>query len=238
MLLHYIKELKNRVILIICSWSVNVLISYCYKETLLFFTIKFLSLEPLYFITTNVTEIITSYFYLSYFNGTLFASVIIFYHFIGFISPCLYTNEFLFIKNYILITIFFIILSILILNNCIVPYLWNFFLSFQNYNMTINLYFEGKLNEYVEFYITSCIVFFFISQLVLTVFFFSSKIKNISSIVKYYRKIVYVLFLILATIFTPPDVFSQLLIFSLSQFFYELLIFSLIYLEIINLEAN
>jgi len=104
--------------------------------------------------------------------------------------------------------------------------------------MTINLYFEGKLNEYVEFYITSCILFFFISQLVITVFFFSSKIKNISLIVKYYRKIVYVLFLILATIFTPPDVFSQLLIFSLSQFFYELLIFLLIYLEIINLEAN
>ena len=69
MLLHYIKELKNRVILIICSWSINVLISYCYKETLLFFTIKFLSVEPLYFITTNVTEIITSYFYLSYFNS-------------------------------------------------------------------------------------------------------------------------------------------------------------------------
>lgn len=238
MLLYYIKELKNRLILVISSWLINVLISYYYKETLFFYTIKHLSLEPLYFITTNITEIITSYLSLSYFNATLFTFGLIFYHFLSFVSPSLYIYEFINAKNYILITIFFLLLSTLSLNCYIIPYFWNFFLSFQDYNSVINFYFEGKLNEYVEFYIKSYIYFFLLSQLLITIFFFSSKIKNFSLAVKKYRKIMYLFFLILATIFTPPDVFSQLLIFLLSQVFYELLTFFLIYSKIINSEAN
>ena len=238
MLLYYIKELKNRLILVISSWLINVLISYYYKETLFFYTIKYLSSEPLYFITTNITEIITSYLSLSYFNATLFTFGLIFYHFLSFVSPSLYIYEFITAKNYILITIFSLLLSTLSLNCYIIPYFWNFFLSFQDYNCVINFYFEGKLNEYIEFYIKSYIYFFLLSQLLITIFFFSSKIKNFPLAVKKYRKIMYLFFLILATIFTPPDVFSQLLVFLLSQVFYELLTFFLIYSEIINLEAN
>lgn len=234
MLLQYITELKNRIILILCSWSINVILSYYYKETLLFFTIKSLSLKPLYFITTNITEIITSYFYLSYFNATLFTFIIIFYHSLIFLSPSLYFFEFNFLKQYLIKTQIAFFFSILILNNYIIPHLWNFFLSFQNSKSIINLYFEGKLNEYIEFYIKFFILYLILNQLIISAFFFSSKIKNLSLVVKKYRKFIYVGCLLIATLCTPPDIFSQCLVFFFSIFLYELVVLLILYLKTIN----
>ena len=99
-MLQYVKELKNRFIIIICSWVVNFTISYYYKEVLLFFIVKHLYLNFNYFITTNITDTLVSYLYLCYFNAILLTFIIFSYHLIAFLAPSLFFFEFLFIKQY------------------------------------------------------------------------------------------------------------------------------------------
>lgn len=238
MLTRYGTELKNRILLITGSWVLSILISYFYRETLLFFSTKFLIVDSLYFIATDITEILTSYLYLSYFTGTLFTVVFGFYHLLVFLSPSLYYSEFFSLKVLILTLSISLILSILIFNGYIIPYLWHFFLNFQVSNSTVNLYFEGKLNEYVEFYLKVYTLYFLVSQLLIFVFVCSSKSTDIVKQVKRYRKIIYVFFVLIATVFTPPDILSQVSVFLFSQILYEFLILILIFIKFVNLGAN
>jgi len=72
MLLYYFLELKNRILLIILTWSGIFIICYNYKEILLYIIIKpsfntYYKLNKIYFITTNVTEIFNTYIYLANF---------------------------------------------------------------------------------------------------------------------------------------------------------------------------
>lgn len=222
------------------SWLISVLISYYYKETLLFLTTKTLinNNKPLYFIATNLTEIITTYIQLSYFTATQFTLIMFIYHLFIFLNPSLYKFESVLLKLYISRSIILGVLSLISLTIYIIPFVWNFFLSFQYSQNSINLYFEGKINEYIKFYITITITCLIISQTITLIFFFFKNAKNVSDTVKYYRKIFYTFFLLAATFLTPPDVCSQILILIISLFFYELLILILITQNRFNLEAN
>ena len=234
----YIKELKNRLLVVVSSWVINFIISYHYKEILLFFMVKNLSLQPFYFITTSITDIVLSYFSLSYFTASIFSSIMLGYHLIYFLTPSLYFSEFSFTKFYISSSVIIIFFVFFILNLYIVPYIWHFFLSFQSSQNSITLYFEGKLNEYIEFYIKFCVFSLFLTQTILFLLFLSSKIKNFTLFIKNYRKVIYVCFLLISTFLTPPDIFSQLLTFFLSQCFYEVSVLFVCYFKIINLEAS
>ena len=160
--------------LVLISWLISVLISYYYKETLLFLTTKTLinNNEPLYFIATNLTEIITTYIQLSYFTATQFTLLTFVYHLFIFLSPSLYKFESVLLKLYISRSIILGVLSLVLLTIYIIPFVWNFFLSFQYSQNSVNLYFEGKINEYVKFYITITIICLIISQTITLIFFF------------------------------------------------------------------
>ena len=174
MILNYFKEIKNRIFLVLISWLISVLISYYYKETLLFLTTKTLinNNKPLYFIATNLTEIITTYIQLSYFTATQFTLIMFIYHLFIFLNPSLYKFESVLLKLYISRSIILGVLSLISLTIYIIPFVWNFFLSFQYSQNSINLYFEGKINEYIKFYITITITFLIISQTITLIFFF------------------------------------------------------------------
>lgn len=240
MILDYLKEIKNRIFLVIISWLISVLISYHYKETLLFLATKTLinNNEPLYFIATNLTEIITTYIQLSYFTATQFSLIALIYHLFIFLSPSLYKFEYNLLKLYLSRSIILGVLSLVSLTIYIIPFVWNFFLSFQYSQNSINLYFEGKINEYINFYMAITIACLIISQTVTLIFFFFKNAQNIPNTVKYYRKVFYIFFLLTATLLTPPDVHSQILILTISLIFYELLILILIMQNKFNLEAN
>ena len=73
MAVNYLIEIKNRVFLTIGMWCGLLFTSYYNKETLLFVLIKpwldmsVYSTNSLYFISTNLLDIFTSYINLSYF---------------------------------------------------------------------------------------------------------------------------------------------------------------------------
>ena len=91
MLLYFFLELKNRIILITLTWSTIFIICYNYKEILLYIIIKpsintTFTLNKIYFITTNVTEIFNTYIYLANFISNKIIFFFFFFYFFFFFN--------------------------------------------------------------------------------------------------------------------------------------------------------
>lgn len=237
MLTKYLLEIKNRTILVAFAWLMCAIISYCYKETILFLSLKSLLTssysDPIYFIATDLTEIMTTYLKLSYLVATQIVFMLCMYHLLIFLSPGLYNFEHKILKNYIFKSFFFWGLGVFFLNKYILNACWFFFLSFQNTNSNkpINLYFEGKINEYVNFYITICILSVVISQIAVIFSIFLNSVENKINFSKSYRKTFYMIFLIAATLMSPPDIYSQMCLLIIFSIIYECLLIITIFTE-------
>jgi len=230
MLTIFITEIKNRLLLTIFSTIYTFIICYSYKETLLFFTIKpnffYIKSNLFYFIATNITDIFSTYIKLSYFIVIQCFIVFGFYHIIKFILPGLYNKEIKKLNFFVSISMFLWFITFLLFNKLILPFSWNFFFSFQNptKSNTINMFFEAKLTEYIELYIQiyySCFLIwlFFVSILILL-----NSLNNKIKFIKKSRKLFYVLFYFIATIITPPDIFSQIFLGNFFILFFEIAI--------------
>ena len=227
---YYISEIKNRLVLLIFSLVISVVTSYYYKETLLFLTVKNLKYSnqsnALYFISTNITEIITTYLKICYLNSFALSISLAIYHLLLFLVPALTLSEYLLAKKYFIKSVICFFVSIFIFNKYLMPIFWNFLLNFQNvYSVkTISVYFECKMEEYVNFFSTICILLFLISQFCIGLFILLDYLDNKVKFVRNSRKIFYLIFLIISTTITPPDVLSQLTTFFLFSLIYEILI--------------
>ena len=230
MMFKYTAEMKNRFSLIILSWLLSASIAYYYKGTLLFLSLKTLingqTNNEIYFIATNLTEILSAYLKLSYFIANVVTLIVAIYHLLIFLSPGLYKWEHFNLKHVAIKGTISGIFSLIMINKYIMALCWKFFLGFQKPDVhnSVSLYFEGKICEYIEFYVLICIVCMISSQLTVYLFLYLDFIKKKVRFVKNYRKLFYIIFLILATLVTPPDVWSQITILFLFLITYELIV--------------
>ena len=226
----YVKELRNRFFLIILCWISIFLIAYLYKEILLFELLKPTTEKTLImfnsFIFTNVTELFSVYIELAFFISKQITVFYIFYHFFSFLLPGLYVYEYSLIKSFFKIIIIFWIISTIIYYYYLAPVIWNFFLSFQE-NLSkqqINIKFEAKISEYLSFFIemyNHCHLQF---QIFVFIILFLNHHSDNKNLIKQYRKFLYFIFLLVSTIITPPDIFSQLIIYFVLILFFEIMI--------------
>ena len=91
MIYNYIVEIKNRIFLILLAWIFLILVSYCYKETILFIVVKpnLSSSQVFYFITINITDTIYVYLQLTYFVSFQLTCFFTMYHLFKFLTPAL-----------------------------------------------------------------------------------------------------------------------------------------------------
>jgi len=230
----YFLEIKNRLTLVLICWFLSAAVSYYYKKFIIFlFSKSIISVfkhHSFYFITTNVTDIFTVALKISYFTATQITVLYGMYHIIIFLSPALYKNEFKIVKS-ILFYIFLIwSLNLVILNNIVLPYTWKFFMNFQTSmdQQNINIYFETKLNEYIDLYLVIYYISTLICQLNLFLYLYIIKLARKTVFIRTYRKYLYALFYFFATIITPPDVVSQLVLGTLLSILFELIIIIII----------
>jgi sec-independent protein translocase protein TatC len=230
----FLIEIRNRIFLILLTWFSVVIVSYLYKETLLFVFVKpslnLFEKNSLYFIFTNLTEIFSTYLRLSYFLGNQIVLFFTFYHVLIFLTPGLYYFEYKNVTSLFSLSFLFWIISIIILNLMILPFSWQFFLSFQNSinHPTLNFYFEAKINEYFNFYTTIYYICSVNFQIFVLLFVFLDYIKGNLLLIKTFRKLIYFAFFLIATVITPPDIFSQLFIGLSTIIIYETIIISTI----------
>lgn len=227
---NYFIEIKNRIILIVMCWCSVVCVSYLYRDVLIFLLVKFSTkasdLTTFYFIATNLTDVIKSYLELSYFLGIQLSIFIFFFNFLVFLTPGLFVHEYKVLKNMLLTFFLFSIINLWLLNNYVLPNLCKFFLNFaSDSSYKIDVFFEFKITEYLQFYKDIYYLSVLISQSFSIIFLLTSYSSNKKKFVLETRKYFYMLFLVMSTTLTPPDVFSQIFtIFSLGVCFEFLLI--------------
>ena len=227
----YIIEIKNRLILILTCWTFLFFVSYVNKEILLFLAVKpnIDVTKNFYFIATDAREILSSYLNLSYFISFNLAFYIIVFHTISFLSPALYYSELYKFNLFFYVSVFIFLLSTLIFNKLTLPICWNFFLSFQNISLyCINIFLEVRVEKYLEMYFN---IYYYNIVLLQLIFFYFICIDNLNNLTEFFkktRKMTYFVLILIATFTTPPDVLSQVLLFSFFVAGYELGIIILI----------
>jgi sec-independent protein translocase protein TatC len=225
----YFLEIRNRSLLLLYGWVFTAIISYFYKETLLFLLIKPINSILIYFIFTSITEILATYLKLIYFLSNQIFLICFAYHILIFLAPGLYYLEYRMLTKVVFLSLFFFFFSVFILNTIILPTCWHFFLSFQKTiaNNTVNLYFEAKINEYINFYVNLYYMCNLNCQMFMTLVLFLNYIKSDLKLIKKFRKIFYLTFFVFATIVTPPDIPTQLIFSGSIIIIYEILIFNI-----------
>ena len=102
MFTNYFLEIKNRLFLVGFLWVTVFITCYHYKEVILFLLIynnsKLYSLNDVYFIFTNITDLFSMYFSLSYFVSNQIFVLVFSYHIVVFLSPGLFKFEYDLIK--------------------------------------------------------------------------------------------------------------------------------------------
>jgi sec-independent protein translocase protein TatC len=230
-MLKYFLEIKNRLVLLLITWFSTILVSYFYKEALLFVIIQpitFTSLnEPLfYFIFTDVTEVLSVYLKLISFLSFQIFLVYIVYHLFNFLSSAFFQLEYSYCKFGIKIVGIIWLISAVLSTYFLIPLTWNFFLGFQDLTVTysFNLHFEAKLYEYLYFYVSFYYLCGFYCQFFSLLLLFLNYTNVNIKVIKKFRKFYYYCFIILSTLISPPEILSQIFISLMAIFIYEFLL--------------
>ena len=118
---------------------------------------------------------------------------------------------------------FLLISSWVLTNNYFLPILWEAFYTFQYKYNNVHIFFEAKLLEYVKFYVYINYLSINMYSIYLIFYFILESITNnlIISINKI-KKIILISCFLIATIITPPDIISQIIVGTCLLLFNEL----------------
>lgn len=221
----YLTEIKYRLFFLFLTVIINFIVIYIYKEQIIFLiSLHDTDLFP-HFISTKLTEIFSVFLKLSFFLSIYFSLPIVIVQLLFFLAPALYKYEYQIVKKF---CVFFTILfpgCLIFTIRVILPYTWKFFSGFQlkTENSLLSIKIEPKISDYIELFffllvsLTLLLLCFFVLLAVMNSFQMKLFVK--------YRKILYFIFFILATLVTPPDITSQLITAFTLVFFYEFFFF-------------
>ena len=244
MIYRYLLEIKYRTFFSFVAWVFMITVCYYFKETLLYVFIQpslaSSNSSSFYFLTTNITEIFTTYIQLSYFISNQLLIIFLIYQMFVFISTGLYSFEYHYTKGVLLWIVFFWLGLIVLLHKIIFPGSWFFFFKFQNLSMLrgLTFYFEAKLTEYLIFYKAVYFICCSVYQVAILFFVFLNLARTQLSSIKNSRKFFYFIFLIFATLITPPEVVYQLIVGIFIVIVYEfLIVFTILKTKLDNLNS-
>jgi len=246
----YIIEIKNRFIFLAVCFSSLLVISYYYKEALMFFCIEqnnnqVTDFSFSYFICTEILEVFNSNLQITFFVSSQFTLIFLIYHCFIYLSRGLSCLEYYRYRKLLILILFGWCFSFIVAKYLVFPLSSSFFLDFYN-SSYLNLRFEAKLSNYIDLYLTTYLFVLFYFQIFVGFTYFAL-LNNFSLFqLKTYRKAFYLISAVLATLITPPDVSSQIMLSVLLIIVYEMfyiyiiLMFTLSYFfkDSANLVAN
>lgn len=222
----YMKEIQYRLFFTSFTIVVNAVVIYCFKEQLVFLLGQHQNTDFPHFITTNLPEVFLCFIKLSFFLGFYFSFPIIVSQSWFFLSPALYKYEYNLTKNFLLISLTLFVIGNFFLYKIILPYCWKFFSAFElNYESNgVSLQLETRLHDYLNFFIQLLYSLNLTTNfcLFLSFFLFRFPAKTLTKL----RKIIYFLCFFVATLLTPPDIFSQIFVGLILITLYEFFMFS------------
>lgn len=178
--------------------------------------------KPLELISIQIAGQFLTHVWVSIIAGFIISAPVIFYEFWKFIKPALYDNEKKYAGGAVFFTSVLFISGILFGYYLIVPLSVHFLGS---YNVSGDVVNQINLRSYISS-VTSISLATGVVFLLPIFSFFLSKVGILTpEFMKTYRRHSYVVMLLLAAVITPPDVFSQIMVFIPLFLLYEVSIF-------------
>lgn len=210
----HLLEIKKRFLVVFVFFIAAFALCYSFREEIfeIFLTplADILDREGRRIIYTGLAEAFFSYIKLSIFVAFSFIIPLICYQLYAFIAPGLLVGE----KNLIILIlslspILFYIGGFFVFY-FVMPRAWEFFLSYENNNINIPLVLEARISEYLGLVIQLTFAFGVAFQLPVIMVILDILGIISSDFLKKKRRLSIVIIFILAAIFTPPDVISQI----------------------------
>jgi sec-independent protein translocase protein TatC len=178
--------------------------------------------SPRKIIYTGLAEAFFAYLKLSLFSAFLMVLPIICYQFYAFIKPGLHEFERKVVRIVLIFSPMLFYGAAFFVFYFVMPRAWEFFLSYENNNLLVPLVMEARISEYLELTVQLMIVFGLAFQLPIVMIILSILGLIDARFLKEKRRIAIVLIFIIAAIFTPPDVISQIALAIPLVFLYEI----------------
>lgn len=228
----YFLELKLRLLYIFVSFIMTFII--CCNFSLEF---VYIYIRPFFFykhfIFTDLTEALHTYIKIHLISSFLFIFPYIFYQFWSFFAPSIKKNtRNIQLRKYFYI-FFMIIWSLSITYFLILPEIYKFLVSFEIKTDLLTIQLEARIKPYAEFTFNLFVIITFIFQIPLILQIIYKTLNFNLFFFPKYRKYYLFASLIFSSLFTSPEIFSQLLFtfflyFNIEfSFFFNLLEFNL-----------
>lgn len=212
-LLEHLEELRQRLIRVFASVLIFSIIAYIFSDTLVDYLVK--PVGTVYF--RDPTGAFLARIKVSLFVGVMISIPIILYHFWKFVVPGLYAHEARYLTPIIIFGTIFFFGGAAFCFFLVVPIAMEFLKGFGTENLQAWI----DIKEYFSFVIWMCLAFGAVFELPILSFFLG-KIGIINSrLLAKGRRYAIVAILIVGTVLTPPDVFSQLMLAIPLYFLYE-----------------
>lgn len=221
---HFI-ELKKRVLYTLSFFLVAFAASYAMSDyiiEILLRPLKAASIPPSHLIYTALTEAFFSYLNLAAEVALTVSLPFALWQFYNFLKPGLYKNERVIIRWVFNFFIVLFIAGVLFAYFIVVPKAWEFFLSYQRFEGSLNIVLEAKISEYISLISSLLFAFAFAFQVpnVLVILCLAGFIST--QWLRDKRRLAIVVNFIIAGIITPPDIFSQIALAIPMILLYEL----------------
>ncbi len=217
---NHLAELRQRLISVLISVAVFFSIAYTFSEYILAFVKRPLQDMACEFIFTSPTEVFYAHMKLSLFIALCLSAPLIFYHVWAFISPGLHQQEKRYTLPVIIFTSIFFISGLFFGALVIVPYGMQFLLTYKVSPELVSA--KIKISEYLDFYGLTVLINGIIFELPFVIVFLTKLgLIKPEMLTKNHKWAILVIFIVSA-IFTPPDVFSQILMAIPLTILYEI----------------
>jgi len=174
--------------------------------------------EALKLISINMQDQFMMHMWSSVIAGFILASPVVFLEFWKFVKPALYEKEKRYAAGAVFYTSILFIIGVLFGYFVILPISIDFLYSYKLSDQIVN---QINIKSYISM-VTSVVFASGVTFLLPIFSYFLSKVGILTpGFMRTYRRHAYVLLLILAAIITPPDVFSQIMVFIPLFFLYE-----------------
>jgi sec-independent protein translocase protein TatC len=207
----HLEELRYRIIVCLIAVAIGFVLSYLVKERIFSFLmdplLQVLPEDQKYVIFTGLPEAFFTYLKLSLFGGLLLGAPVILYQVWAFVVPGLYANE----KRYFLPFVFFSTLFFFAGTSfcfyMVFPFGFRFFTGFG----TEHIHALPAMKEYLSIATKLLLAFGIVFEMPLFTFFLAKiGLVNHKMMLSKWRYAVVIMF-VGAAVFTPPDVFTQVL---------------------------
>ena len=205
----HLKELRNRIIVILLVLVVGIIVCFSFAEPIITLLTDMGTEYNYQFVYLKPQELLMVYFSLSLLGGVVIAVPVIAYEIYAFSSPGLEKKE----KSFMLLSMIFgalcFCLGVLFAYKIMLPFMLKFLIQFSD---SVVVQASISIQEYISFILLIFVIFGVIFELpVISVLLTTLGILKPIWLVKA-RKVMIVLVFVIAAAITPPDIVSQIMV--------------------------